>query len=99
MEVGGFETIDLGHAREELLALLRERSFEQRTVVLSSGRSSDFYIDCKNVTLDAVGHVLVGRLLFTEILRFEATSTTTRFSTPGGSSSPRLILSISISSV
>ena len=50
-----------------LLALLRTLSFEQRRVVLASGKESDFYVDCKRTALTAEGHVLVGRLLFERI--------------------------------
>jgi len=48
--------------RKAFLALLKEKSYERRKVVLSSGRESDFYIDCKQTTLDARGAVLCGRL-------------------------------------
>ncbi|XYH98999.1 orotate phosphoribosyltransferase [Sorangium sp. So ce1128] len=50
--------------RERLVALLRERSFEQKRVVLASGRESDFFIDCKQSVLTAEGHALVGALMF-----------------------------------
>ncbi|MGK3989788.1 orotate phosphoribosyltransferase [Sorangium sp. So ce136] len=50
--------------RERLVALLRERSFEQKRVVLASGRESDFFIDCKQSVLTAEGHALVGSLMF-----------------------------------
>ncbi len=50
--------------RARLLALLTERSFAKKKVVLSSGRESNFYIDCKKTVLTAEGHVLVGRELF-----------------------------------
>lgn len=49
--------------RARLLALLTERSFAKRKVVLASGRESDFYVDCKKTALLAEGHWLVGRLL------------------------------------
>jgi orotate phosphoribosyltransferase len=45
-----------------LLALLRERAFQEREVTLSSGLKSNFYIDCKQVTLDAEGALLCGEL-------------------------------------
>ena len=48
--------------RRRFLALLREKSYERRKVILSSGRESDFYIDCRQTTLDAEGAVLTGRL-------------------------------------
>lgn len=53
--------------RTRLLAILKEKSYEKRRVILSSGRESDFYVDCKQATLDAEGAVLTGRL-FCEML-------------------------------
>jgi orotate phosphoribosyltransferase len=48
--------------RERLLELLRSRAFQEREVVLSSGRTSNFYIDCRQVSLDAEGATLIGEL-------------------------------------
>jgi orotate phosphoribosyltransferase len=48
--------------RERLLELLRTNAFQQREVVLSSGRTSNFYLDCKQVSLDAEGATLIGEL-------------------------------------
>src|SRR5690606_15446151 len=42
--------------------LLTELSFQERDVVLSSGKRSNFYIDCKQTSLTAEGHFLIGRL-------------------------------------
>ena len=53
--------------RERLLELLTRLAYEKRKVVLSSGRESDFYIDTKQASLTAEGHVLVGRLVMAEI--------------------------------
>jgi orotate phosphoribosyltransferase len=53
---------DLAAKRERLLELLRTLSFQEREVVLSSGRTSNFYIDCKQVSLDAEGALLIGEL-------------------------------------
>lgn len=50
--------------RQRLVALLRERSFEKKKVILASGRESDFFIDCKQSVLTAEGHALVGELMF-----------------------------------
>ncbi len=50
--------------RDRLLALLRERSFERKHVILASGRESDFFIDCKQTILTAEGHALVGEVMF-----------------------------------
>lgn len=55
--------------RRRLLALLTERSYAKKKIVLSSGRESDFYVDCKKTALLAEGHWLVGRLLFDAIRR------------------------------
>lgn len=48
--------------RARLLELLRTRSFQEREVTLSSGLKSNFYIDCKQVSLDAEGAALIGEL-------------------------------------
>lgn len=46
--------------RERLLELLVERSFRVGDFELSSGRRSDYYVDCRTVTMHAEGQVLVG---------------------------------------
>ncbi|HRC59017.1 MAG TPA: orotate phosphoribosyltransferase [Kofleriaceae bacterium] len=48
--------------RARLHALLRERAFQEREIVLSSGLRSNFYIDCKQVSLNAEGASLIGKL-------------------------------------
>jgi orotate phosphoribosyltransferase len=53
--------------RDRLLALLRDRAFQEREVVLSSGLTSNFYIDCKQVSLDAEGATLIGELFHAAI--------------------------------
>lgn len=53
--------------RERLLALLRSHAFQEREVVLSSGRTSNFYIDCKQVSLDPEGAALIGELFHATI--------------------------------
>lgn len=53
--------------RERLLELLRVNAFQEREVVLSSGRTSNFYIDCKQVSLDAEGATLIGALFHAAI--------------------------------
>lgn len=63
---------DLGEARGQLLELLRTLSFAEREVTLVSGRKSNFYVDCKQVTLHAAGHVLLGHLLLGEIHAYQA---------------------------
>jgi len=47
---------------QRLLHLLKTMSFQEREVTLSSGAKSNFYIDCKQVALDAEGQFLIGQL-------------------------------------
>lgn len=49
--------------RVRLLELLRARSFVRKKVVLTSGKESDFFVDCKQTVLLAEGHALVGALM------------------------------------
>jgi len=49
--------------KERLLELLKERSLEIRPVILSSGKASDYYMDCKRVTLSPEGAYLTARLM------------------------------------
>jgi orotate phosphoribosyltransferase len=50
--------------RQRLLNLLKEKSYRKGKVILASGKESDFYIDCRPVTLHPEGAFLVGKLLF-----------------------------------
>lgn len=54
--------------RERLLELLRLRALEVRAVTLSSGKSSNYYVDCKRVTLSPEGAYLTARLMLDMIL-------------------------------
>ena len=54
--------------RQRLQQLLLEKSYRQGTFTLTSGKTSDFYVDGKQTTLDAEGGYLCGRLLF-ELIR------------------------------
>lgn len=54
-------------AREELLYLLAAESFRLGQFKLSSGASSDYYIDCRTTTLDARGAQLTGQVFLEEI--------------------------------
>ncbi len=57
--------MDSTHIRlkTRLLELLKEYSFEKKPVVLSSGKKSDFYIDCRKTALTSEGHFLIGWLI------------------------------------
>jgi orotate phosphoribosyltransferase len=50
--------------RERLLDLLKTKAYTRGKVILTSGKESDFYIDCRPVTLHPEGAYLVGKLLF-----------------------------------
>ncbi len=55
--------------RQELLTLLATKSFKLGEFKLSSGGTSDYYIDCRTTTLDADGARLTGRVFLDEIFR------------------------------
>jgi len=50
--------------RAQLQKLLLEKSYREGTFTLTSGKTSDFYIDGKQTTLSAEGAYLCGRLLY-----------------------------------
>ncbi len=54
-------------ARQELLSLLANKSFRLGEFKLSSGASSDYYIDCRTTTLDARGAQLTAQVFLDEI--------------------------------
>tara|TARA_Y100000814_G_C12153403_1_gene341728 strand:+ start:262 stop:639 length:378 start_codon:yes stop_codon:yes gene_type:complete len=49
--------------REELFELLKELSVRTGHVVLTSGKTSDFYVDCKQTLLHPDGMALTGTVL------------------------------------
>lgn len=54
-------------ARTNLLRMLADKSFRLGSFKLSSGGSSDYYIDCRLTTLDAAGAVATGEAVLQEI--------------------------------
>jgi orotate phosphoribosyltransferase len=54
-------------SRQDLLGLLAHKSFRLGEFKLSSGGTSDYYIDCRTTTLDAKGSRLTGEVFFNEI--------------------------------
>jgi orotate phosphoribosyltransferase len=63
------QTISLSTAQLQdlqpiLLDLLKKYAYQEGDFVLSSGMSSSYYINCKQVTLRAEGALVIGRLLF-----------------------------------
>ncbi|HLV87013.1 MAG TPA: orotate phosphoribosyltransferase [Candidatus Sulfotelmatobacter sp.] len=53
--------------RQQLLDLLAHKSFRLGEFKLSSGGTSDYYIDCRTTTLDAKGSRLTGEVFLEEI--------------------------------
>src|SRR5215469_14588816 len=58
---------DMATAREDLLRMLAEKSFRLGEFKLSSGGTSDYYIDCRLTTLDANGAVATGETVLEAI--------------------------------
>ena len=54
-------------ARQSLLRILAQKSFKLGQFKLSSGGTSDYYIDCRITTLDAQGSRLTGEVFVEEI--------------------------------
>src|SRR5437763_13497079 len=52
---------------QELLRLLASKSFRLGDFKLSSGASSDYYVDCRTTTLDGKGARLTGQVFLEEI--------------------------------
>jgi orotate phosphoribosyltransferase len=57
----------MSHARQELLRLLTAKSFRLGEFKLSSGGTSDYYIDCRITTLSAEGARYTGQVFLEEI--------------------------------
>ena len=53
--------------RQELLRLLASKSFRLGEFKLSSGATSDYYVDCRTTTLSAKGSRLTGQVFLDEI--------------------------------
>ncbi len=58
---------NMNNARTKLLQMLAEKSFRLGNFKLSSGGTSDYYIDCRLTTLDAAGAVATGEAVLEEI--------------------------------
>lgn len=54
---------DLTQLRQLLLELIVKYAYKEGDFLLSSGASSPYYINCKQVTLRAEGALIIGRLL------------------------------------
>src|SRR5450432_1638880 len=56
-------------SRQKLLTTLAHKSFRLGEFKLSSGGTSDYYIDCRTTTLDAKGSRLTGEVFLEEIVQ------------------------------
>jgi orotate phosphoribosyltransferase len=54
-------------SRQKLLSMLAHKSFRLGEFKLSSGGTSDYYVDCRTTTLDAKGSRLTGEVFLEEI--------------------------------
>jgi orotate phosphoribosyltransferase len=74
---------DFELTKAELLCFLRAKSVFRGEFKLSSGAQSNYYVDCKLVTLDPKGAWLVGKVMH-HIIREEETSRGIRLHGVGG---------------
>jgi len=64
MSCASTQPMDAVAMRGRLAVLLLEKSYRAGEVVLTSGRKSDYYFDCKQTALHPEGAWLIGNLLF-----------------------------------
>jgi orotate phosphoribosyltransferase len=61
-------------ARARLARLLMEKSYIKGEIVLTSGKKSDYYFDCKQTALDPEGAFLIGNLFLDRLQGLEWTA-------------------------
>ena len=64
ISISSLATANTDTLRQVLLDLIVKYAYVEGDFVLSSGAKSDYYINCKQVTLRAEGALALGRLLF-----------------------------------
>lgn len=57
--------------RRELLVLIKQFAYARREVTLNSGAKSNFYIDCKQISMRPEGAFALGRLFFEGLKQVE----------------------------
>lgn len=60
-------TFSPSEQKQALIYLIRKLAYREGDFTLSSGQKSQYYINCKPVTLHPQGALLVGQLLLTEL--------------------------------
>src|SRR5688572_2014840 len=58
---------DAARGRTRLLEIVREKALRRGTFTLASGKTSDYYLDCRLVTLDPEGLFLMSRLILEDL--------------------------------
>jgi orotate phosphoribosyltransferase len=51
------------NSRDQLISLIREKALRFGDFTLASGKKAKFYLDCREVTLDAAGAKLIGEAM------------------------------------
>lgn len=62
--------LDISYLKEELMNYILERAFlysPERPFVLSSGKTSPYYLDCRRITLYGPAFKLIGKLFWSEL--------------------------------
>ena len=54
----------MDNLKKRLARLLMEKSYKEGSFVLASGRTSEYYFDCRQTALHPEGAWLIGNLLF-----------------------------------
>jgi orotate phosphoribosyltransferase len=62
-----YPKLDRVVARTRLLEIVRAKAYKEGRFVLASGKVSDYYLDCRLVTLDPEGLFLFSRLILAEL--------------------------------
>ncbi|MBD1909293.1 MULTISPECIES: orotate phosphoribosyltransferase [unclassified Leptolyngbya] len=66
-DLASLATLDLPTLRQKVLTLFAEVAYKEGEFTLSSGQTSSYYINGKQVTLHAWGGLAVGRLLLAQV--------------------------------
>jgi len=65
---------NMTETKDKLLHAIKTKAYREGDFTLASGQKSTYYIDCKEVTLDAVGSLLVGKMIFRTVRDWNATA-------------------------
>lgn len=91
-----FSHLHSEHMRSELLELIKKHAYARREVTLNSGAKSNFYIDCKRVSMRPDGAAALGALFFDGMRQIES-DVGTHFDACGGMVIGAIPLSMALS--